>query len=515
MSEIKVDVLESSSSSSVPSGPLPSEMDLLRSMMSLLTQQGEESKKMREELTVLRREVDVTIRKVTRRRSMLLPVDGPTTPLPSPPKVSSMTHSAFKHLRTPASGPMSELQGDLNMSGNETHRMSGNAMDGFNESDRDDGAEDENQKDEAVTFNTSSEEEEEEEFKVPITKQRKARKVNEEKEAAKLAKVMSKRKPPSEFFGKEESEKEGVEQWVIDANDYLDSQFGQLAHQYPKERMKLIRGYIKGPAADWITAALQTDPTQTWETLQGPFIEFIRGGRESRSLWLEKMKNLVYGRGKCKDLLSLEQAFEQLRVKLYPTSSTDPAMNEVVGREYAEAIRRGDIGLYKEMLRILGGKERITLSEWKSAAVSAVKIVALTSNNNTRQSGSQGQFQKWGGNRYAPLAVQEMNTEGSGHEDRTDKGEGQAGGRAEGQPEGSAEVQQMQGRKASSQAGGFRQGPFKPRHGGPYIPPEEWKIVVDKNLCWQCYLPGHHIGDSACKDKGKPRRRPTQAELNA
>jgi hypothetical protein len=508
MSEIKTDGVESSSFSSMPSVLPPSEMDLLRSMMSLLTQQGEDNKKMREELSVLRSEVDVKFRKATRRQSMLFPVVGPATPLPSPPKVSSMTHSAFKHLRTPGSGP--KLEGDPNMIGTEARRMTGNVVNEF-EVGMDDVEEEEEEykEDGAVTHNTSSEEEEEEEFKVPITKQWKARRVNEEKEAAKLAKVMSKRKPPSEFFGKEESEKEGVEQWVIDANDYLDSQFGQLAHQYPKERMKLIRGYIKGPAADWITAALQTDPSQTWETLQGPFTEFIRGGRESRSLWLEKMKNLVYGKGKCKDLLGLEQAFEQLRVKLYPTSATDPSMNEVVGREYAEAIRRGDITLYKEMLRILGGKERITLSEWKSAAVSAVKIVALTGNN-SRQGGYQGQYQKWGGNRYAPLAVQEMSTDSS-QEESAEKAEGQTGIRAEGQSE--AEVQQMQGRKAPSQAGGFKRGSFKPR--GPYIPPDEWKIVVDKNLCWQCYQQGHHIGDPACKDKGKPRRRPTQAELNA
>jgi hypothetical protein len=471
--------------------------------MSLLTQQGEESKKMREELVGLRTEMDTRIRKLTRRQSMLLPVVGPATPLPSPPKVSSMTHSAFKNLRTPGSGPGSEV--DLSLSQVEARRMTGNAANPFN-MDRDDVEEDE--EDGAVTFNGSSEEEEEEELKIPITgtKQRKERRVtvNEEKEAAKLAKVMSKRAAPTQFFGEKESEKEGVEQWVADANDYLDSQFGQLAHQYPIQRMQLIRSYIKGPAANWITAALQTDPSQTWETLQGPFIEFIRGGRESRSLWLEKLKTLVYGKGKCKDLLGLEQEFEQLRIKLYPTSSTDPCMNEVVGREYAEAIRRGDVVLYKEMLRILGGKEKITLSEWKSAAVSAVKIVALTGNSQ-RLGGNQGH--KWGQsvNRFASLAVQEMNAENA-HEEHTDKGEG---AKTEGQSV--VDVQQMQGRK--SQTGSFRRGSFKPR--GPLIPEEEWKVVVEKNLCWQCFQPGHHIGDPVCKDKGKPRRRPTQAELNA
>jgi hypothetical protein len=98
------------------------------------------------------------------------------------------------------------------------------------------------------------------------------------------------------------------------------------------------------------------------------------------------------------------------------------------------------------------------------------------------------------------LAVQEINTE-QGSEDSTEKAEGQAG----------ADVQQMQGRKSSTS--GYKPGSFRPR--GPYLPPDEWKVVVDKNLCKQCYKAGHHIGDPSCPDKGKPRRRPTQAELKA
>jgi hypothetical protein len=287
----------------------------------------------------------------------------------------------------------------------------------------------------------------------------------------------------------------------VDANEYLKCQFGQLAHEYPSERMSMIKGYIKGAASIWLTAALQTDPSQTWEELQGPFIEFIRGGRESRSLWLEKMKGLIYGKGKCKDLLGLEQEFEQLRIKLYPTSSTDPAMNEVVGREYAEAIRRGDISLYREMLRILGGKERITLSEWKSAAVSALKICTLTGTSQRHNAGNNGQQpQRWGQNRFGPLSVQEMDSAtGSGSE-------GYINDKTESQPGATEEAHQMQGKKTAFS--GFRRVPFLK------LPADEYKIVVEKNLCWQCYQPDHHIGDPACKEKGKPKRRPTKAELN-
>ena len=364
------------------------------------------------------------------------------------------------------------------------------------------------EKDEVVGADPSSEDSESgEEGPAP---KRTSRGKLREKEEAKLAKVMAKRAPPAQFFGATEAEKEGVEQWVRDANGYLDSQFGRLAHAYPRERLELISSYIKGTAAIWLSAARETDPSQTWETLQKPFVEFIRGGRESRTLWLEKLKTLVYGRGKCKDLLGLEQEFESLRVKLYPTSSTDPTVNEIVGREYAEAIRRGNVPLFTEMLRMLGGKEQvITLSQWKTAAVKALQIITLTAaaSSGQRQGGNGGsQSQRWTqGNRYgSQAAVQEMNTDGPGdQEEGVDKGDTQPG-------EG-AEAQQMQGRRTSSE--GFRRGPPRPR--GMYLPPEEWRVVVDKDLCKQCYKAGHHIGDPSCPEKGKPRRRPTQAELKA
>jgi hypothetical protein len=498
-SEIKVD---GSSPPSSPVVPPTSEStgDMLRMMMSMMTQQREDNLKVKEELSslrqdnsLLRSQMESTVRRITRRQSTMLPLAGPATPLPSPPKVSSMTHAAYTHLRTPTASSVAQST----QAG--ARRQSVGGAVNVDQYDMDGGVDDDAE-DEVVD---SEDDEKMEAQPIVRGRQRKGR-VDEDKEAAKLAKVMSKRAPPAPFTGEKESEKEAVEQWVVDANEYLDSQFGQLAHEYPHERMLLIRSYIKGAAALWITAALQTDPSQTWETLQGPFVEFIRGGRESRSLWLEKMKSLVYGKGKCKDMLQLEQEFEILRVKLYPTSSTDPAMNEIVGREYVEIIRRGDVEIYKEMLRMVGAKDRVTLSEWKTVAVKAAAIVALT-----RHTGNQGQKQRWGGhNRYEPLAVQchEMNTEGAS------EAESQPGpGAAKGEDQSGVEVQQMQGQKAAS--GGPRRGPFRPR--GPYIPEEERKVIIEKGLCWQCYQPGHRIGDAACKEKGKPRRRPTQAELKA
>ena len=155
-----------------------------------------------------------------------------------------------------------------------------------------DGVDEEDEEEYEVVGSDGDSDSDDEDFKAGVqhteirgTTRQGRRRAIKEKEAAKLAKVMSKRAAPTQFSGEKESEKEGVEQWVVDANDYLDSQFGQLAHSYPRERMQLIRSYIKGAAATWITAALQSDPSQTWETLQRPFVEFIRGRpRESLTM---------------------------------------------------------------------------------------------------------------------------------------------------------------------------------------------------------------------------------------
>jgi hypothetical protein len=216
----EVKMSDAPSSSSPPSVPLSSEGDLLRTMMEMLTQQRDDSMRLREELSSLRHEssalrsdMEANVRKMTRRQSTMLPLQGPSTPLPSPPKVSSMTHSAYTHLRTPASGP--KVQGAAGV-----RPSVGNALSDFSDEDGDMG---DDRDDHGV------DEDEEEEVKAKASSWQRRGRVDEEKEAAKLAKVMSKRAAPTQFTGEKESEKEGVEQWVVDANDYLDSQFGQLA----------------------------------------------------------------------------------------------------------------------------------------------------------------------------------------------------------------------------------------------------------------------------------------------
>jgi hypothetical protein len=428
-----------------------------------------------------------------RRATKMLP---PSTQLFSPPKVSSMTHSAYASLSSPGGV-------------RHTTRVSTSGT-------ADVGVDYEEMKATLSEEEDIDDVEEEDEVKAaPSRPDRRHRAgdfssdADEDKEAAKLAKILSKREKPERFSGEKEKEREEVETWVDDVTSYLDSQFGQLAHRdrYGQLELQMAVSFTTGTARKWLDAFHETDGTRTWRSIKGPFIEFIRGGRESRALWMEKMQTLVYGKGKCKTLLELEKEFEQLRIKLYPTSSADPAMNEVVGRLYGDAIRRGSIDLYTEILRCLAGNEQPALSEWKSAAARGEQILSLTAQNR-RAAPAGGAQQGWRhGNRFAPLhraSVNEVSGDQAAYEGEGERDEGETEDTEEGQR--TAKLQQVQVRKGLS-----RGPPPRPL----LLTTDEYRKVLDKQLCFQCYKPGHRIGDATCKEKGQKKRKPTKEELNA
>lgn len=339
-----------------------------------------------------------------------------------------------------------------------------------------------------------------EEVKESTVTPRKQRAVDsdDKSEASKVARVMAKamEKPPR-FSGETEKEREEVESWTQDVTAWLRTQFSQFTGDYSEDQWTLVQSLLGGTAKRYMSVAKETDPTQTWETMKSGFIEFIRGGRETHSLWMQKMERLTYGRDKCRDLLSLEKEFEQLRVKLYPSSSYDPAMNAVVGRLYGAAIERGDLLLAAEMQRILAvHPDQPTLSQWKNAAVKGAQIRKLATTATGRGGGRDqsrwGSYTSSGEARTPGEKVNELSGDGDDESEADDPG--------------SAQLQQLQGRKGSSRTSG---------KSGFRLPDEVYRRVMEKRLCLQCYKPGHRINDAACKEKGQKKRMPTEQELNA
>lgn len=413
----------------------------------------------------------------TRRLSGRVPS---TVPLSSPPKVSSTTHSTFAEVRTPAARGRPSTRLSLPAPGPAV-----DVYDPLSESD------------EEVVENAAAEAERTAGSSPLLPRAAPSTTLNEvtvdPKDAAQLRRILSKQKVPAQFKGSE-AEIQEVQTWVDNVSNYLGGQFGHLLGRYPEAEWRMILPFFEGGARQWVDSARDAEPNVSWDQLKAKFVYFIRGGRDARQVYIQKMKALTYGKGKCKDLLSLEREFEDLRMKLYPSSSTEPEMNEVVGRWYGDAIQNGDTELYMEVLRLLAGNDQPTLSQWKTAAANAVHLRQVATAGGLRPSGAGGnrnQFRSWHQSRGTPgEKVNELSGDGDDESEADDPG--------------SAQLQQMQDRKGPSRI---------PGKSGFRLPDEVYQRVMEKRLCLQCYKPGHRI--SACKEKGQKKRMPTEQELNA
>ena len=411
------------------------------------------------------------MKQADRRTTKIL---APATPVASPAKYSSLTNYSYANLKTPSVSTRQQARLSV---GDAT----GDEYDTLDKDDVDEEAD-----------GVGAEEQK-------VARPHKSRAARSE--AAEVAKVVAKAiVKPEKFSGETEKEREGVETWVQDVTAWLDSQFSQFAGDHSEAQWTLVQSLLGGTAKRHMVNAKQTDPSQTWESLKQSLVDFIRGGQESKALWRQKMDRLTLGVKPCENLLQLEKEFEQLRIKLYPTSGSDPAMNAVVGRVYGHAIERGNRPLAAEMARIIALKSTAdaepSLADWKAAAVSAEYILKMQSSGPSAYDARGGRDQprqygrQYGGDARAP--VNELT------ETADDEGDAE-------EPE-FVMVQQMEGRKGpprSSPRQSFR------------LPPEEYRVVMQKGLCLQCYKVGHRIGEAVCKEKGQARRRPTAAELKA
>ena len=293
--------------------------------------------------------------------------------------------------------------------------------------------------------------------------------------------------------------------------NYLNGLFRGITDAHA-ERMQIVLGLLDQPASDWINGVYREEENMSWEELQPAFLEYIQGGRDRRVLWKEKMEALAYGRGKCKDLLQFDHEFETLRIKLYPSSSANPDMNQRSADDYGAAIRRGDPRLYIECIRLLGRDfENATLSDWKKVAQQAVAVRNLT--REVRGLPDTG-FRTGYSYRSSPLptqaeraSVQNMGTTNidaaipDGTRDQDD-----------GEEDPSTVIQAVNTARHA-------QGPTASAESkrGVQLSEDMRKQLMAKGMCFSCYKQGHRARDiKECPNKGKRATRlPTKEELNA
>jgi hypothetical protein len=319
-----------------------------------------------------------------------------------------------------------------------------------------------------------------------------------------VQKAMSTLTPPSKFSGESDAEKERVEQWVKSVNVFLDGKFrGVYA---PRERMTYVLQLLHGPALDWVYSVWRDEEDQSWEELQTSFIQHIRGSMDSREQINQKMKALTFGKAKCRDLLSYDSAFEQLRVKLYPTSTFNREMNERSGEDYMEGIRRGDRDLYIELRRCLSSRRKPgklpTLAECKAAAADAYAIV-----NESRQlSRTSSNFSSYPGRSSQQSSSRPTvnNVDVRGAEVTEEVSEEGMGGEAEA----SVSVQRANVSSNQSTRGGNQSKSYE-------LTEKEKEQLKNAGKCFRCYTKGHRSSNIDCPGRGKPRRAPTAEQLKA
>lgn len=326
-----------------------------------------------------------------------------------------------------------------------------------------------------------------------------------------INKALTKIPSPGRFSGKDEKDKDNCENWCKQMTNYLNGLFRGITDAHA-ERMQIVLGLLDQPASDWMNGVYREEENMSWEQLQPAFLEYIQGGRDRRALWKEKMEALAYGRGKCKDLLQFDHEFETLRIKLYPSSSANPDMNQRSADDYGAAIRRGDPRLYIECIRLLGRDfENATLSDWKKVAQQAVAVRNLTREvRGVPDSGVRSGYS------YRPSQLPTQAERASLQNVRTLNGESDAAEQdnLRTQPEAEQESTAIQALNTGKQA----QSATNPSENKKGVQLSEGmrKQLMAKGMCFNCYQRGHRARDvNDCPNKGKRATRlPTKEELN-
>ena len=339
-----------------------------------------------------------------------------------------------------------------------------------------------------------------------------------------IGKAMRRMPAPDKFRGDTNDDKDRVEAWCTQVTSYLDSQFYGISRDEVKvERMTLVLGLLDKPASTWVNNMYSEERGDSWEDIQPLFITTVRDGRDTPAALRQRMDSLAFGRGKCRDLLSFNQEFETLRMKLYPTSSTDLAMSQVSADYYGKAIRRGDPELYVEALRFLtiaaglNQDRQPELREWKAAAADAVRIRDVQREAQRAIQANSGGRGGWRAERAAANQLQQQTAPGPAAHCQGPDAEPQTWERQEGEQDagavGDAQANAVGTRRQGEpHAGGRPQQQQRPR----YLPEDEVTKLRAAGRCFKCYQKGHRSSDASCPGRGKPhQRRPTTEELKA
>jgi len=332
--------------------------------------------------------------------------------------------------------------------------------------------------------------------------------------------LLKKVKTPPTFSGNEaDDEVKEVRDWVEVVDDFFDCMVGP---GYDGEyALTFVKNNLRGPAHDWMKSKVSAFeeaiahgdlPASMRQSLKwGEVKKLLVEAFESPQYQVMKrfeLQELRLGQGKHKTLPIFNAAFDKLSRRLWPIGTdfeNNVILDRVLSDEYSNILEKSDIYLWRDVVKTMPR----TLSQWKAstAVVWSAREVVKTNDQRNRTlygAGRKNQSRPPQGGTGAAAQVHEMDTkeEGVPLEEENEEDTAQPGTAPV------AAVQQMRADRKGNNS--FKRTPRAPR----LLTDEQMKIVWDKNLCLQCFKEGHHRGDAACEEKGKPRRKPKPGELN-
>jgi hypothetical protein len=209
----------------------------------------------------------------------------------------------------------------------------------------------------------------------------------------------------------------------------------------------------------------------------------------------QQLSSLVYGKGKCLDVISTQTEFERLSSSLFPGASLNPYADQLLAMAFADVYKRGDFQLWEKAVEM----GPVTLDEWKTA-IQEASIIRQTVVEGRRaiqrtvtRSSAPSRFQS------SALRVHQMDVGETHEEKERQEGEGEV------PKEGSLSMNKVGGKNPTSNS--------KPKEGRKRF--FSWVLLQKfkkRGQCFHCYKIGHVSGD--CPDSSLPGREPTEEEKN-
>jgi hypothetical protein len=337
--------------------------------------------------------------------------------------------------------------------------------------------------------------------------------------------LIKKKKEPNTFSGDPSKDVDDARSWVRDVDSYLDLYLSDsLGRRQEGNRLRWVLQQSSGVAKQWIQGEIDQGakllsmnlikkPVE-WVDVKENFIKYFEGPQYLRYLEME-MKKLRLGKGKTRTLQAFNSAWDHFRVRLYPTSDVDEAMDRVVGSMYSQAILESDPDLWDKATTmdvpdgLSAWKERVlnifTAMEAKKAIKGGTARPSGTGYYGQHGSGGRGS-NRYGGYQSSQTTVANTNatpTElGAESDSEADDGKGSE----------EAELQQAAGRASNGRSNDTNNND----NGGrlPYKHLEEvMKFLSDNKRCFRCWSDKHRSFKCKVHISKLPKTAPTLQQV--